>query len=332
MSRLALAIPRDEREHRRRMVEYAQLAEACGYEAVFVPEAWGRDAFTLLTVLAEHTRRIKLGTGIVSVFSRTPALLAQTVASLDELSGGRVILGLGTSGPAVVEHWHGMPFERPLRRTREYVEIIRLALRGERVNYQGEIFQLRGFRLPFTPVRAQVPIFIAALGPQNNRLTGRIADGWLPTRIPRPRFGQALAEVVAGAQAVGRALEQLEVAPQVMTCVTDDPAPVVAKMKAHLAYYVGGMGTFYQALVSRFGFAPEAAAIRDAWQRGERDRAAALVSDAMVRQLCAVGSREDCQRWVDELRRQGATMPVLTFPHGATPEEIRCTIEAMAPR
>ena len=331
MARCGIAIPRDELEHRGRMIEYAQVAEACGYEVALVPEAWGRDAFTLLTVLAEHTSRIKLGTGIVTVFSRTPALLAQTVASLDEISGGRMILGLGTSGPIVIENWHGLRYEKALRRTREYVDIIRLILSGERVNYPGQIFTLKNFRLPFKPVRERVPIYIAAIGPQNNRLAGRIADGWIPTRIPRPHFKDALAEVAAGAMAAGRSLDQIEVAPQVMTCVTDDPAPIIARVKEHTAYYVGGMGTFYNNLVSRFGFPQEAAAIREAWRKGERATAASLVTDEMVQQMSAIGSADECRHCFDELRAQGATMPILTFPHGATPHEIRRTVEAMAP-
>lgn len=172
MARIGLTLPRSEDLPRQEIVEVVQQAEALGYDSVWVGESWGRDGFTWLTQLACHTTRIKLATGITTVFSRAPALIAQTVAALDEISAGRVILGLGTSGPLVIENWHGLPFERPLRRTREYIEIIRLILSGERVNYQGEIFQLKGFRLPFAPVRSRVPIYVASLGPQNLRLTG----------------------------------------------------------------------------------------------------------------------------------------------------------------
>src|SRR5215475_11231949 len=161
MARIGLTLPRTEDLPRQEIVEVVRQAEDLGYDSVWVGESWGRDGFTWLTQLACHTSRIKLATGITTVYSRSPALIAQTVASLDEISSGRVILGLGTSGPIVIENWHGLPFNRPLRRTREYIEIIRLILSGERVNYQGEIFQLKGFRLPFAPVRPKIPIYVA---------------------------------------------------------------------------------------------------------------------------------------------------------------------------
>ncbi|MBI3325807.1 MAG: LLM class flavin-dependent oxidoreductase [Nitrospinae bacterium] len=172
MARIGLTLPRSEDLPRKEIVRVVQQAEALGYESVWVGESWGRDGFTWLSQLACHTQTIKLATGITTVYSRTPALIAQTVASLDEISDGRVILGLGTSGPIVIENWHGVPFDRPLRRTREYIEIVRLILSGERVNYTGQIFHLKGFRLPFTPVRKTVPIYVASLGPRNLRLTG----------------------------------------------------------------------------------------------------------------------------------------------------------------
>src|SRR3990170_1932909 len=172
MTRLGLTLQLGEGLSRKELVELARLAEERGYEAVFVPESWGYDAVTTLAELAVQTRRIKLGTGIVPVWSRTPALLAMTAASLDELSGGRFILGLGISGPIVTQDWHGVPFERPIQRTRETIAIIRLALSGDRVTHTGEIFQVQRFRLDFTPPRPRVPIYLASIGPKNLRLTG----------------------------------------------------------------------------------------------------------------------------------------------------------------
>src|SRR5207247_10562617 len=139
--------PHERNASREELLSYVKLVDELGYDTIFVPEAWGRDAFTTLGWIAAHTKRVRIGTGIVNVFSRTPALIAQSVATLDEISGGRAVLGLGTSGPGVIERWHGMRFEDGLRRTRETVEIVRMALSGERVNYAGQIFKLQDFRL-----------------------------------------------------------------------------------------------------------------------------------------------------------------------------------------
>src|ERR671919_1871267 len=221
MARIGLTLPRSEDLPRQEIVEVVQHAEALGYDSVWVGESGGRDGFTWLTQLACHTSRIKLATGITPVYSRSPALIAQTVAALDEISAGRVILGLGTSGPIVIENWHGLPFQRPLRRTREYIEIIRLVLSGERVNYQGEIFQLKGFRLPFTPPRPAVPIYVASLGPLNLRLTGELADGWLPIYLDAGYLPKFQRELALGAQKAGRALTAVDVAPYILACVSE---------------------------------------------------------------------------------------------------------------
>ena len=165
------------------MIAVAQRADALGYHSLWTGESWGRDLFTVLTMLACNTQTVKLGTGIATVFSRTPAIIAQSIASLDSISEGRAILGLGTSGRIVIENWHGLPYKKPLARTREYIEIIRQALAGEQVNHQGELFQLSRFRMTARPVQQKVPIYLASLGPKNLELTGQIADGWLPAWI-----------------------------------------------------------------------------------------------------------------------------------------------------
>ena len=193
--RIGFQFPHERKGSVEELLDYARLADRVGYDTIFVPESWSRDAFTTLGAIAAVTERVRLGPGIVNVFSRTPALIAQSIATLDELSGGRAVLGLGTSGPVVIENWHGMSFERALRRTRETVEIVKLALKGGPVDYSGEIFSLKGFRLGFKPVRDDIPIFIASIGPRNNRLAGEIADGWLPIWLPLGGFSDALKEV-----------------------------------------------------------------------------------------------------------------------------------------
>ena len=185
------------------IVSMARLADRLGYASVWVGESWGRDAFTLLTMIACHTTNVRLGTGIVPVYSRTPALLAQTAASLDAISNGRAILGLGTSGRLVIEQWHGEKFDRPLLRTREYIEIIRMALAGERVNYDGRYYQVQRFRMATEPVQERLPIYVASLGPKNLELTGQLADGWLPTWVDVLRLPEMREQVVRPAVAAG---------------------------------------------------------------------------------------------------------------------------------
>src|SRR5204863_3365923 len=186
-------------------VELAQRAEALGFESVWMPEAYGTDAVSILGALAARTQRIRLGTGIVNVFSRTPALLGQTAATLDLISGGRFILGLGTSGHQVVSGWHGMAFDRPLVRMRETVEIVRRVLRQERLRFDGEIFTLdQGLKLLARPVRPTVPIFLATLTPAGLRLTGEVADGWIPTLFSPDHLDLFRPDLETGARAAGR--------------------------------------------------------------------------------------------------------------------------------
>src|SRR5438034_3559109 len=195
-------------------VELAQRAEALGFESVWMPEAYGTDAVSILGALAARTQRIRLGTGIVNVFSRTPALRGQTAATLDLISGGRFILGLGTSGHQVVSGWHGMPFDQPLVRMRETIAIVRQVLRRERLIFEGEVFRLdKGLKLLARPVRDTVPIYLATLTPGGLRLTGELADGWIPTLFAPEHMNLFRSQLQAGARAAGRPLETLAIAP-----------------------------------------------------------------------------------------------------------------------
>lgn len=296
-----------------------QHAESLGYDSVWLGEAWGCEVFTRLTWIACNTKTIKLGAGIANVFSRTPALLAQTVATLDQISGGRVLLGLGTSGQAVVERWHGLPFAKGAQRLREYAEIIRLALSGERVNYDGEVFKVSGFRLGLAPLRKQVPIYFASITPAGIRLTGEIADGWLPIWMGPGYLQQTL-------KTMGRSLD---VAAELHAGVSPDPE-VRDLARAHLARYIGSMGVYYHRLVSDQGFAKEADAVKAAYDRHDRDEAARLVTDDMLDNLTVAGDRDWCRARLAAYRKAGVTMPLLNFLDGLTPVQINDTVEALA--
>ncbi|MBI2872019.1 MAG: LLM class flavin-dependent oxidoreductase [Chloroflexi bacterium] len=312
------------------MVEMVRLAEEKGYESAWTGESWGREALTMLTMFACNTERIKLGTGIVNVFSRTPGTIAQGIATLDEVSGGRAILGLGTSGALVIEQWHGVKYERPLLRTREYIQVIRQALAGQRVDYDGEIVKVKRFRLGTTPVQKRIPIYIAALGPKNLGLTGELADGWLPIYVHVRELPGLVAQVEAGARSAGRSIRDVTVAPYIMANVGRDVEKARNLMRMHLAYYIGSMGTYYHELMKRYGFVKEADAVRAAWET-DRKRSAQLVTDAMLDAVSIAGGREECRMRLEEYRSRGTDMPVLSFPHGSTLEMAMETIEALAP-
>lgn len=305
------------------LVELGCQAEALGYDSVWVAEAWGSDAVTLLTWLAARTTRIKVGTAVMQIPARTPAMTAMTAATLDLLCEGRFLLGLGTSGPQVVEGWHGQPWGRPLLRTREYVEIVRRALRREVLEFHGEHYDIpyRGpgasglgipLKLMLRPLRAELPIYLAALGPRSVALAAEIADGWLPLLVSPERyeavFGPALAEGLARA---GREAGALEVAAGVPVVVDEDLEAARERLKPHVALYVGGMGArgrnFYNALVCRYGYEAEAARIQDLYLQGKRAEAAAAVPDRLVDEVALVGPRERIAERLQAWRQCGVT-------------------------
>ncbi len=331
MSKIGLVIPYWGDVNRSELIEVSRLAEELGFHSIWVPEMWGREAFSLLAFIAIHTKRINLGTGIVSVFSRTPAAIAQAIATLDEISEGRMILGLGTSGPVVIEDWHGIRFEKPLRRTREYIEIIRMILNGDRVNYIGEIFKLKNFRLQFTPPRKNIPIYIASIGPKNIHLTGELADGWIPFLIPRGYIQDAKKELTAGARAAGRDVGRIKVCPYIPACVSRDVDLSKRAIQEHIAYYVGGMGTFYHSVISRYGFREEADRILEAWKKGSKAQAIQSVSDTMIDSVAIFGTAQEGRRRLEEFRRAGADLPIIIFPPKASREMVKETIVELAP-
>lgn len=302
--------------------EFVSRADRLGYESVWVPEAWSFDAFVLLTSLIPHTERIGLATGIANTFSRSPAMLGQSVATLDLLSGGRAILGIGTSGPQVIEGWHGVPFSKPLQRTRETIEIVRTILRREKLTYDGEVFKLgMGLKLINHPLRQSVPIMVASLGPRNVEMTAEIADGWLPTLYSPSRakkvFGPSLD---AGSAKRLPDLGPLEVIPATSVCITDTPEPAQLITKFGLALYIGGMGSkeqnFYNRLVRRYGYEAEADAIQELYLARRRDEAVAAVPDALVDELAIIGSAALVKDRLAEFAESGATTLMVSLLAG----------------
>lgn len=323
-------------------IALAQEAERLGFHSLWTAEAYGSDAVTALTWLAAKTERIKVGTAIMQMPARTPAMTAMTAVTLDLLSGGRFLLGLGASGPQVVEGWHGIVYGKLLTRTREYVEIVRTILRREQpLEHHGEYYDIpvkggtglgKPLKLIVHPLRANIPIYLAAIGPKNVALAAEIADGWLPVFYSPHRahvFKQSLDEGFARRKD-GKTLDDFDIAPTVGVIVGDDIDACRAQAKPNLALYIGGMGArgknFYNDLARRYGFEEAAAKIQDLYLSGRKQEAIAAVPDELVDEVALCGPRERIRDQLAAWREAG----VKTLICGTTSlEAIRTVAEVM---
>ena len=313
------------------VVDLAVAAEAAGYDRVWLPETWGRDAVTTLSLAAERTESVGLGTGIVNVYSRSPALLGQTAATLQEASGGRFRLGLGPSGPAVIQNWHGESFGNPLRRTREAVEVVRRVLSGDPVDYDGEAFSLRGFRLRCEAPDPAPPVDVTGMGPKAVELAGRFADGWHALMLTPDGLRERLGDLRRGAGLGDRDPSDVRVTLSVPCCALDDADRARSLVRQHVAFYVGGMGTFYRDALARQGHEERAERIHDAWQAGDREDAVAAV-DPLLDELAAAGDPETARERLAAFGDvDGVDAVAVSFPRGASGEEVRETLDSLSP-
>jgi F420-dependent oxidoreductase-like protein len=318
---------------RQTVLRTTQLAEDLGYDSVWVPEAWAYEQFQLLAEIALATKTIGLATGIANVFSRSPGLLAMSAATLDEISEGRVILGLGTSGKTVVENFHGVSYAKPLTRLRETIAICRTLWRGGRLEPDlSTQMDLRHFKLEMTPRRADIPIYVASLQEKAIREIGRVADGWVPTFWPYRHLEDGVALVAEGARAAGRDPSAIEVAPFMAVVPLDDVAAARAMVKPLVSFYVGGMGTYYHALFCRYGFRDNADLVRDLYNAGDRKKAAAAVSDDLIDAIAICGPAEHCREKLAEWRAHGMGRALLNLPTGVPSEVTELVLRAVAPR
>jgi alkanesulfonate monooxygenase SsuD/methylene tetrahydromethanopterin reductase-like flavin-dependent oxidoreductase (luciferase family) len=275
---------------------------------------------------------LKVGAGVANVFSRSPAVIASAIATLDERSGGRMVLGLGSSGPYVVEHWHGIPFDRPLQRLREYIAIIAMILRREKLVHQGEVFHLdRGFTLRFHPLREKIPIYLASLAPKSVVLAGEVADGILPIHWPSPDFPALRIQLDASSVRAGREPGVTRIAPYVTAVVVsteEERDAARRRARGPLAFYVGRMGTFYADMLRRHGFVEEVEAIVRGWEHG-RDQALEAVSDRLLDATSVVGTPDEVMATLRRWRRLGVDEPLITMPSGR-PEQVAPILESLA--
>jgi F420-dependent oxidoreductase-like protein len=311
----------------------AQEADRLGYAVAWAAEAYGSDAATVLAWVAAHTKRIDVGSAIFQIPARSPAMTAMTAATLDALSGGRFRLGLGVSGPQVSEGWHGVRFDKPLARTREYVEIVQRALRREKLAYDGEHWTLplpdgpgKALRLTVHPVRASIPLYLAAVGPRNLELTGEVADGWLAI-FYAPEFAAELVESIsAGRERAGRGsdLSGFDVVPTVPMVVGDDVEQCGALVRHYAALYVGGMGSreqnFYNRLAVRMGYGEAAARVQDLYLARQHRDAAAAVPFEFIDRTSIIGPPQRIAERMQAYAESGVTT-LAVAPYAPTLEQ-----------
>src|SRR5918997_1261183 len=306
-------------------LQLVREAESLGFDSVWAAEAYGSDTATVLAWLASQTEKIRIGSAIFQIPGRTPAMTAMTAATLDNLSDGRMILGIGTSGPQVAEGWHGQPFAKPLERTREYVAILRMALARERVEFKGNQYELplpegqgKALKLMIAPVQERMPIYIAAIGPKNTQLTGEIADGWLPTFFSPEHVGESVELLNEGARRGGAdgLADDFDIAPNVNVCIDDDLDRARDSMRPILALYVGGMGSreknFYNQLVQRYGFEEDAKKVQDLYLDGKKDEAAAALPAELIDMVALVGPKDRVKDRLEAYRDAGCGTLITT--------------------
>src|SRR3989441_1629210 len=322
-------------------LEVAQAAERLGYDSLWTAEAYGSDAATPLAWLAAGTSRIKLGAGIFQIPGRSAAMTAMTAATIDNLSNGRLILGLGSSGPQVSEGFHGVRFGKQLQRTREYVAVVRMALARQKIEYHGETLELplpdgpgKALKLTIRPVQEQIPIFLAVLGPKNVALAGEIADGWLPVFFS-PEHTKALrVPLEEGAARAGRSLDGFRICPSVNVMIGDDLENARNAMRPILALSVGGMGSreqnFYNRLVSSYGFEREAEEVQELYLAGRKTEAMFALPDELIDLVSIVGPRDRARAKIRAFRDAGVdtliVWPVLP-DHEQRKEQLRLIAE-----
>ena len=318
---------------RKLVLQVAELAEDLGYDSIWIPEAWAYEQFQLLTEIACRTKRIKLATGIANVFSRSAGLLAMSIATLDEISEGRAILGLGTSGKLVVENFHGVPYKKPLTRLKDTIHIVRALLAGKRLEPEmTTLFDARHFKLEMTPRRADIPIYVASLQDKAIReVVGGAADGWVPTFWPYEHLKDGRALIEEGARAAGRDGSKVEIAPFMAVIPFDDAAMARSMIKPLVSFYIGGMGAYYHALFCRYGWEENANAVRDLYNAGKRKEAAATVADDLVDAIAICGSADHCRATLAEWRQAGVGTALMNLPTGAPFELAEQLLKTMAP-
>jgi probable F420-dependent oxidoreductase len=293
------------------VVQCARLAESLGYESVWMAEGHAGDQFAILGACAQATERVRIGTAISSVFVRTASTLAMAAATVDHLSGGRFVLGLGTSHREQVEPEHGVAFTQPTARLRDSIAIVRQLLRDGVIAHRGEVLTVERFDLWFTPRRRELPIYVAGLFPRMLEICGEIADGVLLTWPTVDAAGRAAEHVARGAARAGRSAAPIEIASLLPCAVAPTRAEALERLRPSIAFYAGFFPR-YNRLLASAGFENDVARIKAAWDKGDREGAVRTVPDALIDAVAIAGTAEDCRERVDRYRRAGLALPIVS--------------------
>lgn len=303
------------------IMECSHVLSRYNPDSIWVPETWGMECCSVISALSQIAKKPKIGSSIMNIYSRTPALISMAVATLDTISNGRFILGLGTSSQSIVDEWHGLEFNRPLARMNEYVEIIRLAISGNKVNYTGKFFKLRNFTLLIKPPRNHIPIYLAAINQNMVELAWNIADGVIFYLRPLTELQYTISKM--------QQRKKIDVACQLITCVSEDKDEAIERAKKTIAFYVS-VGKIYRAFLAHNGFENETCAIFDEYQKSGLKNNYTEVSDNMVDSLSVCGTPIEVSKKIKRFVKAGVDLPILQFnPTGDVTKSFKLLISAL---
>ncbi|WP_255192884.1 TIGR04024 family LLM class F420-dependent oxidoreductase [Natronobeatus ordinarius] len=327
-----VVLPLNEYDSIDEAVSLARRAEDLEYGYVSIGETAGRNVPLVLSVIAERTDEIGIADDVLSPFARSPALLGQTAVTLQEISGGRFRLRLGASSPALTERWHGVDFDRPLRRVREAVEIVRQVQAGERLDYDGEMFSPSGLTLECEPPAQPAPVDVAALGPKATELAGRFADGWVPQLLPYEQLEARLEDLERGAELGGQDPDELRVAPLLRCCALEDGERAREYARSQLAFMIAIYGPYYRGAIADAGWADLTETVKNRWHESGREAAVEAVTDDLLEAVVAAGTPEEVRTQVERFESiDGVDAVQIGFCGGMSEAERERTLEALAP-
>ena len=286
------------------VLESSKILSKTNIDSIWIPETWGMENFSMLSAVTNQTKTQKIGSSIINIYSRSPSLIAMGASTVDTLSDGRLILGLGTSSLPLVETFHGDKFEKPLQRMKECVEIIRLVLSGEKINYTGEIFDLKNFTLLTKPKRKSIPIYLAAVNEKMVNLTWNIGDGVIFYLRPINEMKETITKM--------QSKKKIDVACQIITCVTEDSDIAIKRAKKTLAFYVS-VGKVYREFLEKNGFKNETSNIFEEFKKSGSESTHEFVTDSMLESLCIAGTIEECKKQLQKFYESGLDLPIIQF-------------------
>ncbi|HYL66564.1 MAG TPA: LLM class flavin-dependent oxidoreductase [Nitrosopumilaceae archaeon] len=304
------------------VLECSKILSRYNPDSVWIPETWGMEGLSMLSTVSQIIKNSKIGSSIINIYSRTPSLIAMGAATIDTLSNGRLILGLGTSSESIIQEWHGLEFNQPVQRMREYVEIIRLIMSGNKINYDGKLFHLKNFTLLIKPTRKEIPIYLAAVNQKMVELTWEIADGVIFYLRPILELQNTIQKM--------QSKKKIEVSSQFITCISEDSEKAINRAKKTLAFYIS-VGKIYREFLAKNGFAKEIQEIYDEYKKSGFRTNYKLVSTNMLDSLTICGIPEECKKKLDRFVKTGVSLPIIQFnPVGEVTKSFKLLVSTLS--